>query len=581
MTAARAALVLGISAAAVAGACRASAPPPGAGVQGLVFAALLAGEREDTVRDVAVDAAGHVFVTGGTASPDFPATPGAAQPGFGGAHDAYVAKLAPDGRLLWASFLGGPHYDRAYAVEVDAAGNPVVAGRAGAGFPTTPGVLQPRFAGDTTRNDLYGAQDGFVAKLSADGGRVLWATYLGSSDEGFVRDLDLDAAGRPVIAMAHRTPPPFVSPGAFQTAIRGGLDGFVARLAADGSRVEWGTFVGGGGDEAGEASVRVASDSIHAVWSTRSADAPTTPGAWQPRSAGAADVLYARLSLDGARLLAATFLGGSGEEVLETHDLALDRDGSAIVTGGTTSRDFPTTEGAAHGRFGRGDAAWPRDGFVARLSGDGTRLLAATYLGGEVGDAPEGVWIGPRGEIGVSGTVVGRGFPGSAPALRGASDAFVVRFSPDLRRRLDVTLLGVEGAGMARTSAPYGPDDLVLGLVGEGGALPGVSPAAVRARSHAGAAQGRDGAVLAVRLQRQQRSVAVKGRAPGRLMADLDGDAVDVGAVGAPGEEERVALADGVLAEQSFHGFRVEAPLLQRHRPAVIHVGVGVVEIDN
>jgi uncharacterized membrane protein YphA (DoxX/SURF4 family) len=63
-------------------------------------------------------------------------------------------KFAPNGALLYSTFLGGPNYDRAYAIELDASGNIYIAGRAGAGFPASPGSVQPKFAGDVSNYRL-------------------------------------------------------------------------------------------------------------------------------------------------------------------------------------------------------------------------------------------------------------------------------------------------------------------------------------------------------------------------------------------------------------------------------------------
>src|SRR6185369_14505850 len=157
-------------------------------------------------------------------SSNFPTTAGAFDRTFNGTHDAWCAKFTAGGLLVWATYLGGPNYDRAYAIEVDDTGV-YLAGRAGAGFPTTAGVLQPSFAGDVAPNTLYGAQDGFIAKLSLDGGSLLWSTYIGSDGKDFCRDLAIDSVGNCYVAMSDvNRPTPHATSGAFQTTIAGGYD---------------------------------------------------------------------------------------------------------------------------------------------------------------------------------------------------------------------------------------------------------------------------------------------------------------------------------------------------------------------
>jgi hypothetical protein len=145
----------------------------------LTFSTYFGGGEWEHARDVCADAQGNVYMVGGTFSKDFPTTPGAYDRTYnGGKCDGFIAKFSPEGRLLWYTLIGGPYYDRIYAVELDPQGNVVVAGRGGPGFPTTPGAFQPDFQG--TENGPYDMQNGFVAKLTPDGAKLLWASYVGT-----------------------------------------------------------------------------------------------------------------------------------------------------------------------------------------------------------------------------------------------------------------------------------------------------------------------------------------------------------------------------------------------------------------
>jgi len=114
----------------------------------LVYSTYLGGSGEAEGSAIAVDASGNAYVTGRTASSDFPTTPGAFQTTFGGGplygvYDAFVTKLNAAGSgLLYSSYLGGSDYDAGLGIATDAAGNAYVTGGSlSSDFPTTPGAF--------------------------------------------------------------------------------------------------------------------------------------------------------------------------------------------------------------------------------------------------------------------------------------------------------------------------------------------------------------------------------------------------------------------------------------------------------
>ena len=423
---------------------------------GLVFSTYLGGSGFDSARDVAVDFQGNIYVTGGTASPDFPTTPGAydrtfarggTSLGSGGPMDVFVAKFSPTGRLVWSTYLGGPNYDRAYAIEVDSEGFVYVGGRAGDGFPTTPGVLQPKFGGDLDFNALYGEQDGFVAKLSPDGSRLIWSTYFGSDDRGIFRDIAIDHTGNvfavyPGAMRKNR----HITPGALQTSKAAGEDMVVVKISRDAARVLYATYVGASGDDGGGPAIRVDSrGNAHIAAQTTSADMPTTRNAYQRTLRGTRDAYVAKLCPDGSSLLFGTYLGGSGQDAAGgAHVIAIDAQNNVYVRGWTTSTDFPVSAGAIQ--------TSPGPGFIAKLSPDGSRLLASSYLpsGGE------GIGTDADGDIYLSGGTESPRFPVTASAfqktLKGSADAYVMKLSSDLRQVLYATYIGGRAGDGARST---------------------------------------------------------------------------------------------------------------------------------
>ncbi len=434
------------------------------------LSAYLGGNDEDTIRDAFLDAAGNIYLAGGTASADFPVTAGAYDtqfnPGGANPHDAWVTKMRSDGSIIWSTFIGGPNYDRAYAIEVDDLGYVYVAGRAGAGFPTTPGVLQPSFAGDVNPNDLYGQQDGFVAKLTPDGRQLVWSTYFGGADRSFIRDFDIDSLGQVHLALTQVTVPvPHITPGAFQVNLQGMEDGVVAKLSADGTRAIWATYLGGSGFDMGTPSIRVDFfGHVYVLGTTDSPNFPTTGGAFDRTFNGHLDMHLVKISAAGNQLLFGTYFGGSDVEFSETHGLALDPQGSAYVAATTRSMDLPTTPGAFQRIFGGiggpGQGAgtnYPGDGFIAKFSATSGQLVAATYLGGSDGEGLEGVGVAEDGTVFVGGSTFSNDFPVSAdaaqPGNHGSADLIAVKLSSDLRTMLYGTYFGGSGTDFGRSEA--------------------------------------------------------------------------------------------------------------------------------
>ena len=98
------------------------------------------------------------------------------------------------------------------------------------------------------RSATVGPRDLFVAKLTPDGTALVYATYLGGSDEEYQADIAVDAAGAAYVsALTFSTDFPTVN--AFQTANSGNQDTVVAKLSADGSRLIYSTYLGGSGEE--------------------------------------------------------------------------------------------------------------------------------------------------------------------------------------------------------------------------------------------------------------------------------------------------------------------------------------------
>ncbi len=450
----------------------------------LDFATLASGtgpSKKTSARAIARDSAGNVYLAGGTNDPSFPTTAGAyqrtfdatgASVGSDGPWDAFVMKFAPDGTLVWSTLLGGPNYDRAYAIQVDSSGV-YVAGRAGEGFPTTSGVVQPAFAGDSTPGGAEGAQDGFVAKLSLDGKSLLWSTYFGDPISAYVRDLGIDTTGNVYLAVARvRSNFPHLTAGAFQTARSGGTadhDAAVAKLDPAAATVVWCSLLGGSGDDGLFPTMAVSGDgTVTLAQDVASTDAPLKdfdsahPALQKSFGGGATDLLISRFSKDGSSLVFSTYFGGNGADVGETHNLAV-ASGEVFIASTTSSSNLPATAGALQPSRGTGSTT----PYLVHLSADGSSLLGCSYLGGNCAGscAAEGVAIDQSGNLVVSGTSDAADFPvtsgATQAALKGGRDAFLAVVAPDLKTLRFATLLGGSGTDKGRALA-VGPAGVVF-----------------------------------------------------------------------------------------------------------------------
>jgi hypothetical protein len=135
-----------------------------------------------------VDATGNIYVTGSTASANFPVSGGRTAT-FAGERDIFVAKYTSSGALVYAALIGGNDLDIPESLAVDATGNVAVYGiTASTNFPTV----------DPFQNQHRGGFvgfDAFLFRLSAAGSDLLASTYFGGNDDELAGGIALDREG--------------------------------------------------------------------------------------------------------------------------------------------------------------------------------------------------------------------------------------------------------------------------------------------------------------------------------------------------------------------------------------------------
>lgn len=200
----------------------------------LDYSTYIGGGALDYATSIAVDADRRAFVGGYTGSANFP-THNAVQAARAGGNDAFVLRFSPQGATEYATYLGGAGHDYANAIDVDAAGDVVLAGQTySANFPLS-SPLQATLAGTT---------DGFVSKLNATGGALVYSTYLGGAQGDIAYGLRLDAAGNAYVA-GQTDSPDYPAVNAVQAGNAGGSDAFVTQISATGAGLIYSTYLGG------------------------------------------------------------------------------------------------------------------------------------------------------------------------------------------------------------------------------------------------------------------------------------------------------------------------------------------------
>jgi hypothetical protein len=397
--------------------------------QQLVYSTYLGGSGDDEGNGIAIDGGGNAYVAGTTESVNFPTTAGAFQRTIGGAgSNAFVAKLSATGSLVYSTYVGGNQDDAASGIVVDSSGNAYISGDStSTNFPTTAGAFQ---------RTLPGVNAAIVAKLNPSGSALVYATYLGGTQDPITGNggndygigIAVDASGNAYLTGGTDSVDFPTTATAFQRTHGGGnYDAFVTKLNPAGSALVYSSFLGGEGEDNGSSIALDSSGNAYVTGSTESFAFPTTAGAFQ-RTYGGGDsnAFLSKVNTTGSALVYSTYLGGGLDD--DGLDVAVDGQGNAYVTGSTSSTNFPTANPVQPALGGIFNA------FVTKFNTTGSALVYSTYLGGSGSDTGHGIAVDGSQNVYVTGTTTSSNFPTTSGAFQGTygggqSNAFVTKLA--------------------------------------------------------------------------------------------------------------------------------------------------------
>jgi gliding motility-associated-like protein len=270
--------------------------------------------------------------------------------------------------------------------------------------------------------------------------------------------------------------------GAYQVNFAGGtIDMGITKYDTTGSTLIYSTYIGGSGSEAPHSLIVNSNDELFIFGTTGSNNYPTTAGAYDNSFNGGtacnltnglgysytngADMVISRLSTNGANLLASTYVGGSGNDGVNSLNTAagglvfnelrynyadeirgeimIDANNNIYVASCTRSIDFPVTAGSFQTTYGGGSM----DGVIIKMDNNLSNMIWSSYIGGTLLDAIFSIELDINDDLLITGGTNSLNFPVTAGTYQttyggGRSDGFIALISKNGQQIMKSTYFG-------------------------------------------------------------------------------------------------------------------------------------------
>jgi len=329
----------------------------------LIFSTFSGSVSDNWGNTATYDEQGSLYAGGIAFGNDFPATIGAFQVDFSGQIDIAIAKYDSAGtKQEYATYLGGSYAETPHSLVVNAQQELVIFGTTSSSdFPVADTAYKANFEGGGLGSIIGGVEylfgsDIIIAKLDSTGSNLLASTFFGGSEQDGINELSrtvltrnygdefrgdviTDSTGNIYIATSTHSTNITTTAGGIKTELGGEQDGLIAKFNPTLTNLEWGTLLGGGGNDAVYNIKLNSNNEVIVVGGTSSLDFPTTLAVLKEEfSGGSADGFISIISNDGTQLIASTYLGTDAYD--QAYLLDLDAAGNITVFG-QTSGDYP------------------------------------------------------------------------------------------------------------------------------------------------------------------------------------------------------------------------------------------------
>ena len=351
-----------------------------------VYSTYIGGRDGDNPTGITSNTSGEVYITGISGS-RYPTTSGAYRTSGSGTL-GFVTKLNAAGNLMaYSTLVPGT---RPAAITVDPFGQAIITGNAGTAFTTTPGAFQPVYGGNGGVVDATTMGDAFVLKLSASGNAAIYASFFGGAGTESGAGVAIDISDRVAIA-GGTTSTNLPLANAYQGALRGSQDGFLAVFAPGGATLAASTYFGGINTDSFTGLGVDLYGNVLVSGTTRSDDLPTLNAllprtALQTRYGSTRKGFVAKFAVSPLQLVFSTYTGSRSNCCDTAFGIAVDLVGDVYVTGNVAVAELPVFQSVnpfmsasyVAAKFNGSDVR--ESSYVAGYSRDGQRLRYQTLV---------------------------------------------------------------------------------------------------------------------------------------------------------------------------------------------------------